>query len=61
MPSIQTRHGGRRRQQAGQAQQQAPMSRLESDNLIDSSNMNMNGAALMTGLGKKLVRTLGID
>lgn len=68
MPSITTRHGGRRRpphQQAqGQGQglgqghatapmqQQASLSRLESNNLIDSSNMNVNGAALLTGLGE---------
>ena len=68
MPSITTRHGGRRRpphqqgqgqgQGQGQAhatasmQQQASLSRLESNNLIDSSNMNVNGAALLTGLGE---------
>ena len=64
MPSITTRHGGRRRplqgqgQSQGQAhatapmQQQASLSRLESNNLIDSSNMNVNGAALLTGLGE---------
>ncbi|KAL0030550.1 hypothetical protein WJX79_003880 [Trebouxia sp. C0005] len=62
MPSITTRHGGRRRpphqqgQGQGQAhatasmQHQASLSRLESNNLIDSSNMNVNGAALLTGL-----------
>ncbi len=66
MPSITTRHGGRRRppHQQGQGQgqgqvhatasmqQQASLSRLESNNLIDSSNMNINGAALLTGLGE---------
>ena len=64
MPSITTRHGGRRRPPQGQGQsqgqahatapmqQQASLSRLESNNLIDSSNMNVNGAALLTGLGE---------
>lgn len=50
MPSITTRHGGRRRQSPGHMQHQAPMSRLESDNLIDSSTMNINGGGLLTGL-----------
>ena len=74
MPSITTRHGGRRRpphqqgQGEGQAhatasmQQQASLSRLESNNLIDSSNMNMNGGALLTGLGElyeSLVQSCG--
>lgn len=37
-------------QQQQQQQQQAAISRLESNNLIDSSNINTNGGALLTGL-----------
>ena len=35
-------------------QQQGSISRLASDNLINSNTMNMNGAALLTGLGESL-------
>ena len=35
-------------------QQQGSISRLASDNLINCNTMNMNGAALLTGLGESL-------
>ena len=39
-------------QQQQSLQQQSSISRLASDNLINSNTMNMNGAALLSGLGE---------